>query len=211
MELVIPLRETPDKAQELKYALRAFERHHPVDSVVVIGYDPPWLKHARHIAYEEHQCPIRNVLGKLVVYLPEAPEEFLFSNDDIFMNGALPLIPFHRDDAPQRDPYYGPAYDRAVSALKALQFEEVRDFELHIPLVLNTAFLKDVLTLADGAIAWRTLYGNIVHPASALMTDTKVVEWKEPKGWCFSTASSALSGGMEWLKAQYPEPSRWER
>lgn len=204
MDLLIPVRKTDDGNEELRYALRSFEKHAHIDRLVTVGHDPKWLKKAVHLPYDEHECPIRNVLGKIKVALASGlSSRFVFSNDDIYLTAYMPDKVFHRTDAPERDPYYHEAYERSKAILEGWQFANVRDHELHAPCIYDTQMLRELLqVLPHKPLGLRTIYFNVSASYSTPMPDPNGTT--KPQ-WC----AGALSLGE--LRDLYPVPSRWER
>lgn len=230
MELVIPLKKTNDDNQELRYALRSWEKTGLVDSVVLVGHDPQWARGVRVLPFETEadRCPVGDVLDKMRAVLRSGMlrDVFIFSNDDIHMVSSMPSTPQHRrhtdgelEFGTARDAYTRQVQNDTLALLKFYGWKEdrIRDYELHVPVYIRRKDLGDILENIGRShvFNFRTLYGNIITPDSLPMYDVKLpetlFEWSTPQRWCFSTSNAAYNSAGFREYAEGLPPSRWER
>lgn len=81
--ILIPLISQP-AYEELRYCLRAIEKYHPEQSVMIAGALPGWIKNVVHLPATDnphHEFKARSIYSKIVEAFKYF-DEFLFFNDD---------------------------------------------------------------------------------------------------------------------------------
>lgn len=190
--VVIPYLKSEAAGDELKYALRAWEKnfHHPFH-VVVVGDKEDWFsEHITHVPHSTHSIledcgcddpkkirnPQADVAHKLltVIASKEVNGDFILTNDDIFILGEQGLSHISQPR------YFGSLEDfngknggtyrenalRTAKLLKANGKPTLR-FGTHTPVLLNSELLAEVLKeyhcVEQGTLV-TSLYFNHHHP-----------------------------------------------
>lgn len=81
--IVIPLRIQP-QYEELRYCLRAIEKYHPEQEILLVGAKPDWGKMMYHISHYDnpnHERKAQNIYNKILLAF-EFTDKLLFFNDD---------------------------------------------------------------------------------------------------------------------------------
>lgn len=226
-DLVIPVRPG-DQNEELRYALRSFEKNLPHRQVVIVGHKPRWLRGVLHIPTQQTGTKYKNSTRNVEAACrhPEVSETFLLCNDDFFvLKRTEPMPVFHWGPMKDVERYYAArangAYLKGLRATKELLaelgYKNPLSYELHLPMPMQKRKFLEVLKLGRHirALHKRTLYGNVALGGDGQeVTDPKVTTTgrRFPKKARFlSTMDSSWKGhvGM-WIQKQFPEPSIYE-
>ncbi len=215
MDVVVPFGPGSLWDLELLYSLRSLHAYVPnVERVFIVGARLWWMKDVHwHAAGDVSGAPNRSVLLKLRGFLntTELSERFLLWNDDFFLTAPFEDVLHHRTGHNTSNDVHGQAY-KATRAILGDKCE--RNYELHLPVTMNTSKVRDLLNdLVGMNVALRTLYFNTYPRPAELITDVKVGHWNRvPQGGCFSIADRVASDPRfrEWVAKRYPEPSPWE-
>lgn len=155
--VVIPYKKSAAAGEELRYALRAWEKYFPGCKIVVIGDREDWFS-PEVICIEMEVLsnnPQIDVANKLMVAIAadEIPEDFIWSNDDI-----LPVSPIHIGDIqllkanglltnskPGLNGVYAENMQRTIELLQKYKLP-VWDYSTHTPFYFNKEKLSSVIS-----------------------------------------------------------------
>ncbi len=215
MMLFIPL--APMSAwqdNELRYALRSWDKHSPPDRVLIIGHKPGWYT-GEHIQMHNVASKPKDIFLKTQRAAKEC-DSFIFANDDHFL-----LSPFqdkHYHAGPLASFRKGSdAFMRYVQNT-AKRFPGGNYFDVHTPMVMQSDV---VLSLDYGAtdVLLKSTYCNTARVTGEYYADCKIntrmtaeaISSRVAGLSVFSVGDGALGPGLrEFLASQYPVPSRWE-
>lgn len=154
--VVIPYLHEKAMGEELRYALRAWDKHLPGVKIVVIGDKPEYLSDlVHHIpAVAKGSNPQSDVAIKLMqaIASEHVPENFIFSNDDIYpiadfdmLNVAFPFCAGQLGDKKNATSGYAEKTN-ITRALLIAQGLPTFDFGTHLPVLYDKKGLAEVLT-----------------------------------------------------------------
>lgn len=172
--VVIPFKANAAKGNELLFAVRAWEKHLPDVRIVVIGDSMPWFSDKIiHIPHTPDSTnPQVDVAQKMMAAIASdlVPEEFIWSNDDIYTLCPVDLADIMVLKAHGRlskrgalNGIYQQNSLRTVAALKKEGFTNPYDFATHTPVLLIKEYLAEVIgkfkCAEEGHLIY-TLYAN---------------------------------------------------
>ena len=225
-DIIYILREDIE-SEELRYSLRSL-KNFPHRKVFFIGGQPKDLKPDVAVPHKQvGDCKwelIKSSMWK-AVSLEDLTEDFFLFNDDFFImkpfKGAfVNYVDKTLDDRlvelRQVNKWLNP-YGRTVfkvnEELKALGIKHPLNFEVHLPMLLNKELVKTSINKCSSP-QMRSVYGNITKCKTIQHTDVKVYDLETlPEDPDFlSTNDSIFRDGKvgEYIRAQFPEPSRFE-
>lgn len=216
---------------ELKYSLRS-TRHftEEVEEVWVVGDPPP--ADLEGVRWVPGGKPGANKFGTLFSDLllacqgSDLPERFVLMNDDYHLLAPYEAAiehsgPLEAKIASIRRPGQFP--DMLLATLQWLRFkgyEAPLNHELHRPMPMVKALVREALECSAGRndaspIGARTVYGAMAALEGVRVKDRKVYGERKHDAWrslpIVSTSDAAwISSVGKWLRAQSPEPSRFE-
>lgn len=230
MDIVYPLGTgSKHNNHELRFSLRSVEKHlSGFDKVWIIGECPDWLQNVNHIPYPDE--PLRpfdyNIMKKVSRAIEESKltEDFLFFNDDHFLNSSFVAseFPYYYSDtldnycAQRGNDGYG---RRAKNTLKHLKEKGLptKHFDVHSPIIYNKSlFLSSVVNAVDwekdqtGFII-KSMYANTQNIEGVSDKDNKLNTLPGPNVKLFSTHPRVKSCIFRFLEEQFPKMSRYER
>ena len=175
--------------QELEYSLRS-AKNFKHKKKLVIGDKPLFKTDAKHIKPPivrwSMLSPHHDVIHKLHhATTLDITDDFILMNDDFFVVRETDIPTAHRgliqDHIEGRKP--NDAYTKSLKkTLEYLRRKGIKDplsYELHIPMVFNTAKLKDLLeeiipvVSRNSPLLTRSLYGNLYEIGGEYMQDVK--------------------------------------
>ncbi|GAA4137895.1 hypothetical protein GCM10022216_14420 [Sphingobacterium kyonggiense] len=192
MVLLIPYIKSGDGGEELKYALRSWEKNYtgPL-KVIIVGEKEEWFSPEitlipvePHLIKEVCNCPKPSLIlnpqadstNKVFTALvaEDIKGEFILSNDDIFLLGNtlfadLQTLKAFKDDldkTAEGDGIYAQNNGLASKALKANNLPVIR-YGTHTPMVLNAEKLIDIIEkykALENGYPLVSLYYNEVYP-----------------------------------------------
>jgi hypothetical protein len=225
VDVIIPVRSGANP--ELRYALRSLANL-PHDRVVIIGDPPDWVTNVDILPGNRSENPHYNVADniRLGCLADGLSDEVILLNDDFYITAPVDEIPSlyrstlneHISTLAHRKDWW-PRSLRLTQTYLATRVEVPLSFELHIPMVVRRAAMRDVCERAiaespDNPLQTRSLYGNLFHvPATRADGDVKlynhaVVELPSP---FTSTHDGTFTSFRRQLDALFPAPSRYER
>lgn len=223
IDIAIPFRLGPRQSVELRYCLRSFEAYLPMlgdGECFLLGDEAPdWYTGGLVITKEDHKLSnISKVIAKLHHFAVNyGGEEFVYANDDTFLLKPWTGMRFWNKRKTTPSGYWGVTVDRARFVLKQAGKEFLHDYEMHVPLMLETKEVAELLGKTDyrAPIAFRTLYCNYFPVPDMGIPDCKIMNFVKPTGsLAFMSTDDAfvhLPDLHKWWQEKYPNPSRWEK
>lgn len=183
MDVVYPYIKSASR--ELEYSLKSL-KHIAHDRVFVIGPNPDYPIDAQVIQPARNgwsrYSPYHDVINKLLTAC-ELDDEIILMNDDIFLMSQNKIVTYNRGTLTdhmnsRRFDSYSRALRNTQRILRQGGYGDI-DFELHTPMVMNTALLKIAITellphlKSSRALMIRSYYGNRFAVESEYMQDVK--------------------------------------
>jgi len=185
MDIVYVVKRAADNGDELRYSLRSL-RNIDHDNVWIVGQNYPWTKSVRFLETNQAKNSWANVHNSLrrVCLEQELSDDFIFFNDDFYVMQKFEEMPtLHGgpfDDLKNR---YGSGeshyYARIVRNTSAYLKDNAKNYDLHVPIVLNKNLLPGVIDDSADRL-FRSIYGNRYSVGGEYYKDTKVRSKKHP-------------------------------
>jgi hypothetical protein len=181
MDVVYICRSGPN--EELRYSIRSVEKNLPHRSIVVIGQAPEWYK-GPFIEVANSNAKYSNARSNLdaLVSSKYITDDFILMNDDFFIMRPIEKISYfyegtlleraEKNELLTTTGAYTKLLYNTHDRLVKLGIDRPLNYEVHIPMIMNKAKLKDVLKKKD--CLWRSLYGNIYNVGGIEHEDVKV-------------------------------------
>ena len=225
-DIIYILRENVD-SEELRYSLRSL-KNLPHRKVFFIGGQPKDLKPDVAVPHKQlGDCKwelIRSSMSK-AVELDELTDDFFLFNDDFFVMKPFKGTFVNYIDKTLEDRIvelrevnrwlnqYGRTVLKVNEELKALGIWCPKNFEVHLPMLMNKELVKTSIYKCSSP-QMRSIYGNINRIKTVQHTDVKVYDLETvPEDPDFlSTNDTTFREGKvgEYIREQFPEPSRFE-
>ena len=227
IDIVIPYRTS--KTDELKYTLRAIERHLEHGKIVIVGDIPDWVQNALTIPTErsthKHQLDCELNIRAALPYLSD---EFYLFNDDFILLKPLEDIPnYHEGDIDDvvkikaRSIVTSNVAKKLINTRAFLHSKGVEypvAYTLHIPVKYkrdNYQRCSDLIlpTLKRTDILPRTIYGNLYGDSSVIHKDVKIYTKDQPlpNDDFVSTWENSWDGiAGDSIRAMFKDKSRYE-
>lgn len=231
MDIVYFVKESP-KNEELRYSLRSVERNLPHRSVWIYGGKPKDIT-------PDHFVPVKQTgatkwdkvraMFHSVCNNREITDDFVLFNDDFFvMKPVADLKPYFRSPLYEhivklerkfgnKTTEYSKELRKCAEALEKAGIDDIKSYELHIPMVVNKKKLLQVMVEFPNIHATRTLYGNRCQIGGTQRTDVKITSILQKIDYKLDFLSSddsifdnPYSIGA-YIKKEFNEPSRFER
>lgn len=235
MDVVIPLGTGSTwQDNELRYALRSLEANcDNVGDIWIIGERPEFLNDTiRHIPVRDTSFPSVNIMYKTLRACkePGISENFLFTNDDIFINTPLDIektpylnrgISLSQAARMYRSGNYAVSIHNTAMALKERGLPDMH-FDIHTPIIYNKQQFASVMEQYDWTIQHgyviKSLYANSLRIPGVNYTDTKIKACRSHDSLSQIFQSQFVSIGeravckylQSFLQEKYPYPSRFE-
>jgi len=170
--------------EELKYSIRSVVESFPEASIWLVGGKPDWYT-GNYIKVEQKDSKYKNAVKNLEIICSsqEISESFILMNDDFYIvkkidkienfHGGFLLDKINLYQKLNGNSQYTRKLSRTYNKLKALEFENPLDYELHIPMIMEKEKLKTIIELLDQFL-WRSIYGNKFNVGGTQMEDVKV-------------------------------------
>jgi hypothetical protein len=195
---------------EIKYSVRALERHLvDLDRLFIVGEDPGWFKDFVHIpCADEFDKTWKNAHKKTALACAHdtLSDEFLFMNDDFFLNAPFVGADF---------PFY--AIKNADGGPNG-----PHSFQVHCPIRYKKEYYRQMPLSVDmpGQYSPRSFYSNFYKAPPTFVEDFIMPTFYRPAEYAsavsnrdFFSIDDALplnSAFLAWLAIEYPQPSRFE-
>jgi hypothetical protein len=219
--------------EELRYSLRSLSNL-PHGRVWVVGQKcPKWCSDEVGFIYvRESGDKWRNLPRAILAAVrnDEVAEDFALFNDDFFVLRELEALPvYHKGPLAEAAGYkratgsYGRGYRETEKLLRALGVtRELVNYELHVPLPVRKAWMRDVLEVGlpkfkGRVLQTRTLYGNVYDIGGERLPDVKVFlrKWGNPGADFVSTNDQSFADRQSPVRrailAAFPTACEYER
>jgi hypothetical protein len=177
--IVIPYLDKSAAGDELRYAIRAWEKHLITKpTIVVIGDSKPWFgKDIRHIPHKAVSTnPQIDVADKLATAIASdlVDDLFIWTNDDIYPVGPVDYADLFVKKSTGRivdkgaaGGVYAENANRTIKALQKAGISRIMDYATHTPVAFDKISLADTLAAfhcqKEGHLI-STLYFNTHYP-----------------------------------------------
>ena len=220
--------------EELRYSLRSVERNWgPHGKVWIFGGCPDGLKPDRFVPVEmilPGKWENTHRLMRIICECDEISEDFWFFNDDFFVmrpttedmpqqyNGRL-------EDTIEDVEYWSGGVTYWTEQLRILVSWAEREgfgtvnYEVHRPMLINRKRMLAVMERYPDVLFTRSLYGNYYRIGGENHADVMIKHPKQEIGWAIAqkqmfistTEESFATGGVgDYIRAKFPDASRWE-
>lgn len=216
MTLFIPLANSSAwDHNELRFALRSWEKFGNIDDLLIIGHKPAWLKNAQHIQFVEYNSKPRNIYDKIKI-AAETYDKFIYANDDHFLLKPLINLPYYYQCKLKDYRNGGETFMRYVANTRAL-FPEGLYFDVHTPIVVHSEIVKSLKYEKD--VLFKSLYCNTAKVEGVKAEDIKIrahirreeIDNIVRGGHPFLSTGNAISHDLrQWFFETYPEKSSFE-
>lgn len=223
-DIVYCVKESEDN-EELRYSLRSIHNF-PHDKVWIYGYCPSWCKPDYYVHVEQDQDNKWHNVGKLLHLIMEnnkISKNFWLFNDDFFiMEKVDKPINYHNGDLYKRivtlEDYYKRSTGYSIALRQCAKEVEAisdtsRNYELHIPMLVNRAKARELHTIAN-SYGFRSLYGNYCNIKSKEMRDVKINNLTDRyiKGVYLSTSDNSFKYGVvgKQIRKMFPDKCQYE-
>lgn len=217
--------------EEFRYSLRSLEKnctnYNKVITIggMVDGITPDFaisLGQSGRTKYDKVHFTLKEIcLNKQIA------DDFILMNDDFFIMKPLDMSKLESYYRCSMEEYldiiikakcpseYTGRLARAAAALELLEYGS-KCYELHIPMLLNKHKLLEVFGVFTGFCGTRTLYGNYFNIGGKKINDCKVFTCgddfaKNSKFLSTTDKSFRLGKVGEYIRSQFPKPSRFEQ
>lgn len=241
MDVLIPLGHgSRHKDLELRYALRSIAEHlSGVRHVYVVGHNPGFLGgDAKHVQLADFDANKESRIALKVLWacgnIPGLSEEFLFSNDDIFLlkPAAVESYPsYHKGELlKSAQPEARGTYQRSLrdtyEALVQSGVAAPLHYDIHVPIRYRRDRFRELepwwrrSEQRQVGFVVKSVYANLNGAAGERAQDLKI---NRPHGAeqvrraiagriAFSVSDGAVRPGVDTVLAElFPSPSRFER
>ncbi len=207
--------------QELRYSLRALEKHcKDIGDVWIVGNRPHFLNNNIKYLWEEDngqwwQNAYRKTMSAINAGISE---NFLLMNDDFFMFRDFYAAKYPRYHKGEIMDKAGNKYQEAIvntkHVLQSLS-KPTLHYGVHCPMRINAKKYKQLARFYEGEYAGlplsaRCLYGNLFCKGTKV-SDCKGENWRENITKCFSSKDWVSNDIWHKLEDLYAVPSKWEK
>lgn len=225
--ILIPVRPG-NRNEELRFSLRSIQANLPHTAVWIVGHQPNWLTNVGFIPGNTHPHARANVYRNLLTACehPDTPDDMIVTNDDFFITEPVETPAIHyrstlqaHIDRPRLQRTKGRWWQSLTTTqacLQALGHTDPLSYELHIPLPIHKQQMAETLhrfknEQPANPPQWRTLYGVINDIGGTPATDPKAYRDGPIETPYHSTTDASFRYFAQRFKAQFPEPSRYEK
>jgi hypothetical protein len=217
--------------EELRYSIRSVEKHLPPGRIWVVGGKPDWYT-GNHIPVNQDDSKYDNAIENLraACESKKIGSSFALMNDDFFAIKPLQEIPTYVGGfIVEKVALYSAIAPRSTYTKRLLRtsiklgkvgMDLPRDYELHVPMMMNKARLLSVINAYPDCL-WRSMYGNIYRVGGIHITDVKyyVRDAMKVKSHDYKSSSYPFVSSeddsfkvlkRELLNNMFPNPSRYE-
>lgn len=215
------------KPDELRYSLRSIEANFPFRRVWFFGGLPPEITPDAFVDYEQQGNTkwARAVSTfREICNTEEVSSDFWLFNDDFYILKKVRTLPYMTHGsladrvAELRSRVGESSYTKELNKLNDLLTREgltTRSYALHVPMRINKAKALEVLDRFPDCYMFRSLYGNYHNVGGRETDDVKIFdnEGLPAEGQALlSTSDASFRHGKvgEFIRAQFPNKSRWE-
>ncbi len=207
--------------QELRYSLRALEKHcKDIGNVWIVGNRPHFLNNnVKYLWVEDGGAWWQNAFYKTMASINAGiSDNFLLMNDDFYMlkNFRAALYPhYYKGEMPNEAKN---KYQEAIVNTKHILQDLGKPtwhYGVHCPIRINAKKYKELARFYDknfagNAVSARCLYGNLFCKGRKVR-DNKGSTLKQSVTGCFSSKDWIDGNLFAELQKMFPNPSRWEK
>lgn len=214
-----------EENEELRYSLRSL-KNFPHRKVWFYGGCPSWARPDHRVRIIQNAGNKYDNVHRMLAsaaHTTEISPQFYWFNDDFFVMEPVEYAHWYRGslykyivDVENRAGNISAYTRRLRRMVKELETANLptRNYEMHVPLLVDRKKLQQVLSLFPGHNGVRSLYGNYHRLDSELHEDVKVFQLGQetPTGPYISTADNTFKYGKvgEELRREFPDPSPYE-
>ena len=226
--IVIPVGlEGADDHAELRYALRAIDKHVPHGRVVIVGHKPAWVTGVDHIAVE--QIPGErngNYRANIRAACKAIPDGFVIFHDDMFamrpiktiepVHGGPMLARIETFENSEGKSVYTKTMRDTLAWLEANGYPEPLTYDgCHMPLpVTDTMAMRQALLIARNSktpLCEQSIYGNLAGIGGRKVGNAKADAGHKTRAWVSTSDERFTNGAVgEYIRGKFPEPGRYE-
>lgn len=220
--------------EELRYSLRSIEKNWgPHGKVWIFGGCPDGLKPDRFVPVEmtmPGKWENTHRLMRIICECNEISEDFWFFNDDFFvMQPTSEFMPQQFNGMLQNTiedvEYWSGGVTYWTEQLRILINWAEREgfgtvnYEVHKPMLINRRKMLAVMERYPDVLFTRSLYGNYYKIGGVHNADVMIKHPAQEIGWAIAqrqmfistTEESFATGGVgDYIRAKFPDASRWE-
>lgn len=229
MDVVYVVKEEGDN-DELRWSLRSL-RNLPHGTVWIVGHKPKWCVNVEHLPTRPADTAWQDSTAKMwtAVQHPDV-DDFYYFNDDFFVLQPTDTVPpMHKGPVSER---YSRRYkvkgwngaDGMHGTWRLLEqwgYQEPDDYEVHVPLPVVKATMREVLARAFAeypeinGLRKRTLYANVAGLGGERIVDVTVNKFHRDDPGSGAYVSTSELSFSEWevgrqIRALFPDPSPYE-
>lgn len=214
---------------ELRYSVRSVEKYLPHHTLWFYGGKPCGVHPDKQAILRQKErtkyAKVGNML-RLIAKNDEITDDFVLMNDDFFCLAPVTNLPYYYDEDIHSlvekivenfgsISAYTVRLERTEAMLKE-KHKETKNFELHVPIVLNRKKLLDLYgDNVDWPYATRSSYCNLNGVKGVPMKDNKIVslnEFPDVSAQFCSTSDRSFEKGVvgDYIRALFPKKSRYE-
>jgi hypothetical protein len=168
--------------EELRYSIRSAVKNLKFDNLWVVGGKPDWYI-GNYLEVTQNKSKYANARNNLraICSSSEISDSFILMNDDFYIMNKVDDIPYMHggllDNKIKQyksltgDTRYVLMLKRTLLSLSRRLKNNVLDYELHVPMVMEKEKLLTIIELPD---LWRSRYGNTFGVGGIEMDDVKV-------------------------------------
>lgn len=216
---------------ELRYSLRTLDKHgRGADRLIISGECPDFIDKSKiiHVESKDISTPSVNHWWKVKeAFKNTDATRVLLMYDDVFFCKDVDCdnYPYYqRGELPEQDKIAKWGHIQYV-ARKWLEKNgyTTHHYGLHLPIIYEKDKFEKLNNVfqgfrAQGGVSVRSIYGNVYAPGAAYREDVKMFvdywvmdEWLKDKE-CFSSSPVNFNKSiLTWLRANFPDKSRWEK
>lgn len=226
LDAVFPVR--PDDAnEELRFALRALDKHLPHATVWMVGHKPAWVTGVEYLPGNTARHKRANLWHNLLTACkhPDISEECIIFNDDFLVTAPVEEVPvLYRGTLKEHltlkrvvrgEPWWRESLKTTLVMLQTLGMDDPISYELHVPFRVNKHAMRETLErfrhiTPDNPPQWRSLYGNLNDMGGKQSADCKAYTRGPVNTPFHSTDDRTFRYFTAQLHEMFPEPSRYE-
>lgn len=208
-------KRTSDRGRELRYSLRSLKNLTNWNGkVYIVGHAEEWLQNATVIDAPKFATRSDDVQSKYktLAASKEIPDDFILMNDDFFILRKTSLTPLHHgllSDIATKSTWLKTKH-RTRQYLEDMGIKDPKDYDIHVPMLLNKEKLGEILKHHEGRtqvnhLMTRTLYGNIYKVGGKKVQDPKTLTNRLPRTTFASTKMFTFQ-----LAEKFPDRSEFE-
>ena len=228
-DIVYFLKEQPYN-EELRYSLRSVDLNMPEEKVWFYGGCPGGLQPDEHVGMVQTgqtKWERVNRMLRAACENDDITEDFYLFNDDFYIMQPMKKIAvYYNKTIPERiieienrHSCSATNYTRQLRKMLALLQKEkmtVKNYALHIPILINREKALETLDRFPDSPMFRCLYGNMHKIGGKQRDDVKIHRLNDdvdPKAEFLSSTDKTFQGGTVgmYIRRVFTEPSRFER